>query len=507
MSDPIRVLYVDDYPLDRELVRDALEKEHSGFHVTEAASRQEFEMRLVEGGYDIVLSDFNILGFEGLEVIDAVRVKDPRVPVVIVTGTGSEEVAVEAMKRGAADYAIKSPRHIRRLPHTIYAVLERKRLEEERRRAEEALLESEERFRLAFDNAHIGMCLMDLDGHLTRVNDQMCEIFGYSREELEGMTVNDIAHPEDLDIGPQFIQRAISGEIEHTQFEKRYFHKLGHSVWGQVSSSLVRSAQGTPLYFISHVQDITERKRAEERLEEMVKERTKELRGAQEELVSKERLAVLGQLAGGVAHELRNPLGVISNAVFYLQMTHPDADETTKEYLEIIHDEVFNSGRIISDLLDFSRTRFPRREKAAVSELVAQVLEKNPPPGGVEVTTEIALDLPPVFVDPQHMHQVLTNLVINAYQSMPEGGRLTVTAQVERGQMALSVTDTGMGISTQDMGKLFEPLFTTKSRGIGLGLATSKSLVEANEGSIEVKSELGKGSTFTVRLPIKKEVE
>ena len=136
------------------------------------------------------------------------------------------------------------------------------------KRAEEALQEIRERFRLAFENANIGMCLVDLQGRLIKVNRQMCEIFGYSQEELEGMTVNDIAHPEDLNISTTFIQRATSGEIEYTHFEKRYFHKDGHIVWGTVSSSLVRDPQGVPQYFISHVQDITQRKKAEEALKE-----------------------------------------------------------------------------------------------------------------------------------------------------------------------------------------------------------------------------------------------
>ena len=149
-----------------------------------------------------------------------------------------------------------------------------------RRRAEEKLRESEERFRLSFENANIGMCLVGLDGRLTLVNSQMSEMFGYGRGELESMTVNDIAHPEDLDVSPKFIQRASSGEIDHIQFEKRYFHKQGHIVWAQVSSSLVRDAQGTPSYFISHVQDITERKRTEEALRKQAHdlgERVKEL--------------------------------------------------------------------------------------------------------------------------------------------------------------------------------------------------------------------------------------
>jgi C4-dicarboxylate-specific signal transduction histidine kinase len=255
--------------------------------------------------------------------------------------------------------------------------------------------------------------------------------------------------------------------------------------------------------------EITERKQAEEalkeyseRLEEMVEERTQELRDTQEQLVRRERLAVLGQLAGSVSHELRNPLGVISNAVYFLQLTIPDADETTKEYLEIISEEVRNSTKIVSDLLDFSRTRLPDREEVAVSELVAQVLEKRPPPEEVEVITDIAPNFPLVFVDSRQIGQVLANLVVNAYQAMPEGGNLAISAQAEEGQVSLSIADTGCGIPPENMAKLFEPLFTTRARGIGLGLAVSRSLVEANEGSIEVESEMGKGSTFTVRLPL-----
>ena len=131
MNEYIDVLYIDDYPPDRELVRDALVKEHNHFNLTEAASRIEFEEILQHGSFDIVLSDFNILGFDGLSVIDAVHAKDPSIPVVIVTGTGSEKIAVDAMKRGAYDYVIKSHYHIKRLPATIKATLERKKLEEE----------------------------------------------------------------------------------------------------------------------------------------------------------------------------------------------------------------------------------------------------------------------------------------------------------------------------------------------------------------------------------------
>jgi PAS domain S-box-containing protein len=140
------------------------------------------------------------------------------------------------------------------------------------KQAEKALRESEERFRLAFENANTGVCLVDLEGNLTRVNDKMCEIFGYTKEELERMTVNHIAHPEDTDKSPSFILKTLRGEIDRGTFEKRYFHKKGHVVTCQVSSSLVRSADGSPSYFISHVHDITDRKEAETQLERNLRE-------------------------------------------------------------------------------------------------------------------------------------------------------------------------------------------------------------------------------------------
>ena len=134
------------------------------------------------------------------------------------------------------------------------------------KRTEEALRESEERFRHAVDNANTGVCLVSTDGHFLKVNKRLCEIYGYSKEKLEGMSVNDITHPEDVELSPEFFQRSISGEMENIVYEKRYIHSEGHVVWGQISSSIVRDLQGQPLYFISHVQDITQQKLAEEAL-------------------------------------------------------------------------------------------------------------------------------------------------------------------------------------------------------------------------------------------------
>jgi PAS domain S-box-containing protein len=293
MSNPIRVLYVDDYPLDRELVRDALEKEHGGFRVTEAASRQEFEARLAEGGYDLILSDFNILGFEGLEVIDAIWVKDPRVPVVIVTGTGSEEVAVEAMKRGAADYVIKSPRHIRRLPYTIQAVLEKKRLEDERQRAEEALRESEERFRDLYENAPNAYFSVGVDGRIRRCNRRAGELLGNAVEELVGRPVFELYAntPQGKEKASKVFQRFRAGKTLHDE-ELQMQKADGTPVWISLTVNAVRDAQGRVVESRSMVVDITERKRAEEALRRSLEETAR----------SQRTLLALSQAAQEVQH-------------------------------------------------------------------------------------------------------------------------------------------------------------------------------------------------------------
>jgi signal transduction histidine kinase len=261
-------------------------------------------------------------------------------------------------------------------------------------------------------------------------------------------------------------------------------------------------------YGIQALRNRVERERAEaalkehsERLEEMVEERTQQLRLAHDELLRSEKLAVLGQLAGSVGHELRNPLGVISNAIYYLQATLAAADETTTEYLDIIAQQVKDASRTVSNLLDFAQTPEPDRATRSVSDLVSEALEAQPPPPDIQTKLEIPQALPLVFVDPQQIRQALRNLITNAYQAMPTGGKLTIGAQSGRREVNVWVADTGVGISRENMDKLFEPLFSTKARGTGLGLSAARMFVEANEGSISVESKEGDGSRVTISLP------
>jgi signal transduction histidine kinase len=194
----------------------------------------------------------------------------------------------------------------------------------------------------------------------------------------------------------------------------------------------------------------------------------------------------------------------MSNAVYFLKMVHSGADETTEEYLDIIKHEIDNSLRIITDLLDFARTKTAQLQTVAVRALIDESLGKCTIPKNIELINKLPELLPNLNVDPQQIGQVLHNLIMNAIQAMPAGGLLSLHGRQDDGMVRLQIADTGEGISPENMKKLFQPLFTTKAKGIGLGLVVCRNLTEANGGRIEVSGEPGRGTTFTVILPVRK---
>ncbi|MEW6658939.1 MAG: PAS domain S-box protein [Thermodesulfobacteriota bacterium] len=260
---PIRILYVDDNALDRELVRDALEKEQEGFKLIEASSRQEFGERLQEGDFDLVLSDFNILGFEGLQVIEAVKARDPEVPVVIVTGTGSEEIAVAAMRSGAADYIIKTPTHIHRLALTIRKVLEKRQLRAEKERAEKALAEEAIRRRILVDQSRDGIVVLDQTGKVYEANRRYAEMLGYPAEDVRNLYVWDWdAQWTKEELLAQI--RAIGVDGDH--FETRHRRRDGTIFDVEISTN--GAVLGGEKLIFCVCRDISQRKAAERALRE-----------------------------------------------------------------------------------------------------------------------------------------------------------------------------------------------------------------------------------------------
>ena len=227
-----------------------------------------------------------------------------------------------------------------------------------------------------------------------------------------------------------------------------------------------------------------------------------ELRETQETLVRKEKMATLGLLAGGVGHELRNPLGVMTNAVYYLRAVMKDVPDEVKEYLEILRTQITLAEKIVGDLLDFARIKPPQVETVSVRQIVDAQLERVGSMDGVRVERDFPDHVPAIRVDRVQIGQVVLNLITNALQSMNgHGAVLTLRASHTNGSVRLDVIDTGVGMTPDQMKRLFEPLYTTKARGIGLGLAVSRGLVLANRGTISAQSSPGVGTTMSVSLP------
>jgi PAS domain S-box-containing protein len=385
----------------------------------------------------------------------------------------------------------------------------------ERKQAEELLRETSDRLAHMLANSPTVIYALKVAGDQATsmwISENVETVLGFRPEQaMQPTWWLEQVHLSDRPAVQASLERLFDDYYQH---EYRFLCKDGRTIWLHDEHRLLRDDKNMPREIIGAWTDITDRKQAEEalrdynaRLASEVEARTRELSEAQEKLVRQEKLAVLGQLAGSVGHELRTPLAVINNAVYYLKLVQPDADAKIRQYHAMIEHEVHNGEKIIADLLDFARLKSVEREPADVPGLVQRVLERFPAPESVATVLEFPAGLPQIYADPHQMEQVLGNLVVNAGQAMKAGGTLTISAQpaaLSNGQPAVSihVKDSGTGITPENMHKLFEPLFTTKPKGIGLGLAVSRKLVEANGGRIEVQSEVGKGSTFTLYLPV-----
>jgi signal transduction histidine kinase len=213
-----------------------------------------------------------------------------------------------------------------------------------------------------------------------------------------------------------------------------------------------------------------------------------------------ERLAAIGQVAGGVAHELRNPLNVVKTSVYFLLNSRNATPEKKAEHLQRIERHVTLADSVITALSSFAKMPLPELRPVSVEAWVKETLELNPVPEQVKVQLDLPPDIPAVMADPDQVRIVLGNLVRNAREAMPQGGTLTFTARRRDDAVELEVADTGVGIQPEQISKVMEPLYSTKARGLGLGLAIARSIIGKNNGSLRVRSELGKGSSFTLRL-------
>jgi len=242
-------------------------------------------------------------------------------------------------------------------------------------------------------------------------------------------------------------------------------------------------------------------------LEQKVEDRTRELKKSQQKLLKAQRLAVIGELAGMVGHDLRNPLTGIAGAAYYLEKRlSSKLDKKTKEMLELVQDNIAYSNKIINDLLDYSRELKLDLTFSDPKSILRKSLSLVKIPKNVQVI-DLTEDKPRIIVDVGKMKRAFVNIIINSVDAMPRGGTLTIKAKKLDGNLKFVFSDTGVGMSKEKMKKLWTPLFTTKAKGMGFGLPICKRVIEAHGGAISVKSAHVKGTTFTITIPIKPKIE
>jgi signal transduction histidine kinase len=345
------------------------------------------------------------------------------------------------------------------------------------------------------------LCLRDHKSRYVWANAAFQSAFGRGRLELLGKTDFDLLPPEQA-LLEQMRDARVFQEGQHLFFEDQA--GLGSTVIGLSGWHIpIRGSDGAVSFVLRQwgaAGTYPATLKAEPPSTPNAEESVRLLRQQQDELLKKERLIVLGQLAGSLAHQIRNPLCSISNAVAVLRrqlsgMTTAPMEEA----LRIAQEEVWVANRIIADLLAYARIRPPAPRNLSVQELVETVLVREAIPAGVHITQHLGDER--VHVDPSQICDAIANIIRNACEAMDGAGTLTFASRRDEDGVELTIADTGVGISQEEIALLFEPLVTSKPLGIGLGLTTARALVVNQGGTLECEGEPGKGARFKLRLP------
>jgi len=370
----------------------------------------------------------------------------------------------------------------------------------DRKRAETNLRESEERFRRVFEEGPLGIGLVSKDYRFTRVNSALCQMVGYTEEELTEKTFADITHPDDVRVDVDLAERLFKREIPFYRIEKRYVKKTGEIIWINLTASLILGPDGAPLHGLAMIEDITE------------------VRRNQEWASLRQKLESVGSLAGGIAHDFNNILGaILAQADLGLAEIAGGAVPTPE--LENIRAVAIRGTGIGRQLMIYAGQESSVSEPVDVSRLIEDMREllKVSVSKHAVLRTELTRDPAPVLANPTQLGQVVMNLVTNASEAIGERDgmifirtrQMSAVVNSNRGGpsdcIELEISDTGSGMIREAQSKIFDPFFTTKSAGHGLGLAVVQRIIQQLNGAIHLDTEIERGTTFRILLPIASE--
>lgn len=496
MSQPIRILFVEDDPGTAMLFRKTLTR--LGYRVDLAGDGEQGFTKWLAGSYHVLVTDHDIPRKKGLELIRELAASGPLPPTVMITGHGNETIAVEAMKLGADDYIMKDPegRYLDLVPQRIADAITRRRIQEEKLKAENALRESEDKFRNLFNNAEVGMFRAGLDGsEMLDMNQKFLDILGFTREEMQGKPpAIRWADPHQR----EEMLRRLNTDGRCIDFECKILNKQHEERICVMSLNLYRE-EGV---LEGSIIDITDRKRSEELAKQAA------------------RLRAVANLSSGVAHHFNNLLQIImGNTSLSLMELESGNLSGIKTNLEHMLEATRLGAETVKRLQTFATIRADVTERESdvfdvattarnAAEISKTFWKTEPQETGMKI--DLQLDLKGgclVRGRENEMFEVFVNLMKNATEALPHGGAIGVTTYKATDEVVITVRDTGTGIAEPDLNRVFQPFWSSKGVGIGkgMGLAVSHGLVKRHGGTISVESAVGKGTTFTIRLPLSRE--
>jgi len=502
VANPLRLLVVDDEIEHAEMVV-AFLRSGEGWPEADMKIATSYDDALdafAAQPFDVAFFDYWLGARDGLSLLRDVRRRGVETPVIVLTSRGAEEVAVEAMKAGAADYLSKSNLSVEALERAIRHALALHAGERQRWHAEAALRASEERFRALVENSSDALLLIDAEGRITYVTPSSERHLGWPLKQMIGRSIFDFIHPDDREMVGVRMAETLNNPLGSVSQVVRFQHADGD--WRIMEGVAVNRLDDPSVgAIVVNARDITERRKLED-----------QLRHAQ-------KMDAVGQLAGGVAHDFNNLLTAILGYCSLILDEVPEGSPMRQDLIEI-QSAGERAASLTRQLLAFSRRQMLQPQVVDINTLVRQLekLLRRLISEDVELVTALASDLRPVRVDPASVEQILVNLAVNARDAMPLGGQLTIeTANVEIDEaytvthvamksgpyVMMAVGDTGVGMDAALRARVFEPFFTTKERGrgSGLGLATVYGMVKQSGGYIWVYSEPGHGTVFKVYLP------
>lgn len=486
----LKVLLIEDNPADAELIRYELERAGLDLETRCVATKKEFLAELRKDPPDAIISDYSMPQFNALDALHALKAHKVELPFILVTGAMSEEVAVECIKEGADDYILKSS--LKRLPTALLSSVQKKRVEREREQAEDRIREQA----ALLDKARDAILVMDADGVITYWNAGAERLYGWTAEEaLQKLNAATLSKFDEVKYRDA-LQHTVTQEEWHGELTQT--NKDGRSLFVESRWSLIREGDNPKAILMINT-DVTEKKKLEA------------------QFLRAQRLESIGTLAGGIAHDLNN---VLTPILVSLKLLREMKGETPDEVLDTLEASAHRGASIVQQVLSFARGVEGEKALLQVKHPLNEVLKiaKDVFPRTVEIRSHFDPDLWPVHGDTTRLHQVFMNLVVNARDAMPNGGRLSITAENTHidenyarmqpdakpgSYVVVTVSDTGAGIPAGLLTKIFEPFFTTKEigKGTGLGLSTAAGIVRSHGGFLTVYSEHGKGSSFKVYLP------